>query len=224
MASNRETRIQQAISDYETRRYATIRAAAAANDVDRKTLGRRLQGGFSRPIARETQQLLSNQQEQMLKQWILDLEAQGHAPTFVQIRDLVVVILGVSDKPPTIGQNWIPRFIQRHPEIRSKVGRKIHALRLQTATPESLTTWFKHLNAVRERYNISRDNTWNMDETGTALGVCSNSIVVGTSNTTSSYIATPENREWVSTLETISAIGRRLRSLVIFKGNALQST
>ena len=55
MASNREARIQQAILDYETRRYPTIRSAAAANDVDRKTLGRRLQGGHSRAIAREPQ-------------------------------------------------------------------------------------------------------------------------------------------------------------------------
>lgn len=55
MASNRENRIQQAIADYESRRYFTIRAAAAANDLDRKTLGRRLQGGLSRIIAHEPQ-------------------------------------------------------------------------------------------------------------------------------------------------------------------------
>jgi len=82
MASNQETRLQQAILDYQSRRYPTIRAAAAANDVNRMTLSRRLQGGTSRAIARETQQLLSNQQEQMLVQWILDLEAQGHPPSF----------------------------------------------------------------------------------------------------------------------------------------------
>ena len=75
MASNQETRILQAISDYQTRRYTSIRAAAAANDVNRMTLARRLQGGNLRVIAREPQQLLSNQQEQMLVRWILDLEA-----------------------------------------------------------------------------------------------------------------------------------------------------
>ena len=47
MASNKELRLQQAINDYQTRRYTSIRAAAAANDVDRVTLGRRLQGGLS---------------------------------------------------------------------------------------------------------------------------------------------------------------------------------
>lgn len=146
----------------------------------------------------------------MLKQWILDLEVQGHVPAFTQIRHLVVVILGVPDRPPTIGQNWISRFIQHDPEIHSKVGGKIHVLRLRTATPEALATWFKHFNTIREQYHISWQNIWNMDETGIALGVCSNQVVVDTSNTTLSYKATPENHEWASIIEPISANSRRL--------------
>ena len=63
-----------------------------------------------------------------------------------------------------------------------------------------------------------------MDETGIALGICSNQQVIGRIDTTQSYKATPENREWVSIIETISATGRRLQCLVIFKGNMLQST
>lgn len=94
MASNREARMLQAISDYQTRRYTSIRAAAAANDVNHMTLGRRLRGGNSRAIAREPQQLLSNQQKQILVRWILDLEMQGHPPSFTQLRDLVVIIRG----------------------------------------------------------------------------------------------------------------------------------
>ena len=42
MASNQETRIQQAILDYQTRRYPTIRSTAAANEVNHMTLGRQL--------------------------------------------------------------------------------------------------------------------------------------------------------------------------------------
>jgi hypothetical protein len=63
-----------------------------------------------------------------------------------------------------------------------------------------------------------------MDETGIALGVCANQRVIGRVDTTQSYKATPENREWVSIVETISAIGRRLQCLIIFKGMTLQST
>jgi len=140
----------QAISDYQTRRYTSIRAAAAANDVNHVSLGRRLRGGISRAIAREPQQILSNEQEQMLVRWVLDLEAQGHPPSFTQIRDLVLVIRGNSTGPFSIGHNWIPRFIRRHPEIHSKVGKKIHRLRLQSTTPESLNRWFEYFNTIRE--------------------------------------------------------------------------
>jgi hypothetical protein len=224
MASNQETRMLQAISDYQNRRYTSIRATAAANDVNHVRLGRRLRGGSSRAIAREPQQLLSNGQEQMLVQWILNLEAQGHPPSFTQVRDLVIIIRGDSTGLLSIGHNWISRFINRHPEIHSKVGKKIHGLRLQSVTPKSLAHWFEHFNSVRERYQVPWDNIYNMDETGIALGVCSNQRVVGKAATISSYKATPENREWVSIIETISATGRRLQCLIIFKGNALQST
>ena len=174
MASNRETRMLQAISDYQNRRYTSIRAAAAANDVNHMTLGRRLRGGISQAIAREPQQLLSNEQEQILVRWILDLEAQGHPPSFTQIRELIVIIRGDSTGSLSIGHNWVSRFIHRHLEVHSKVGKKIHGLRLQSTTPESLNRWFEHFNAVREQYRVPWENIYNMDETGIALGVCSN--------------------------------------------------
>jgi len=60
-----------------------------------------------------------------------------------------------------------------------------------------------------------------MDETGIALGVYSNQQVVGKTTTTSLNKATPENREWVSIIETISVIDRRLQCLIIFKGKTL---
>ena len=49
-----------------------------------------------------------------------------------------------------------------------------------------------------------------MDETGVALGVCTNSQVVASSSKKKAYIKSPENREWVSIIETISAVGVKL--------------
>jgi hypothetical protein len=54
-------------------------------------------------------------------------------------------------------------------------------------------------------------NAWNMDEIGIALGVYVNQDVVGSSSTTKSYKKSPENREWVSIIETASAVGSRTR-------------
>jgi hypothetical protein len=65
---------------------------------------------------------------------------------------------------------------------------------------------------------------WNMDETGVALGVCTNSQVLASSSKKKAYIKSPEDREWVSIIEVISATGVKLQCLVIFKGKHLQST
>jgi hypothetical protein len=63
-----------------------------------------------------------------------------------------------------------------------------------------------------------------MDETRIALGVCTNSIVLASSSKRKAYVKTPENREWVSIIEAVSAAGQKLRCLVVFKGKSLQTT
>ena len=63
-----------------------------------------------------------------------------------------------------------------------------------------------------------------MDETGLALGVCTNTRVLSSSQKKKAYIRSPENREWVSIIECVSAAGRKLRCAVIFKGQSLQTT
>jgi DDE superfamily endonuclease len=63
-----------------------------------------------------------------------------------------------------------------------------------------------------------------MDETGLALGVCTNTRVLASSKKKKAYKKSPENREWVSIIECVSAVGQKLRPAVIFKGNSLQTT
>ena len=63
-----------------------------------------------------------------------------------------------------------------------------------------------------------------MDETGVALGVCTNSQVLASSSKKKAYVKSPEDREWTSIIETVSATGKKLQCLVIFKGKHPQST
>jgi len=75
MASQRELRLKQAITDTHIFSGASQRSIAASNDVDYTTLSRRLKGQLPRSIAHQHRQLLSSEQEELLKQWIIDLEA-----------------------------------------------------------------------------------------------------------------------------------------------------
>ena len=63
-----------------------------------------------------------------------------------------------------------------------------------------------------------------MDEAGIALGICTNSMVLGDSRKKRTYVRSLQNREWVSGVETISATGRSIRPIIIFKGKNLQTT
>ena len=99
--------------------------------------------------------------------------------------------------------------------------------RLTPAQEEFLTEWILEQDLqglapshtrVREMAKIySPENTWNMDEAGTALGSCTNSMVLGDSQKKRTYIQSPQDREWASMVETVSALGRSTRPVAIFK-------
>ena len=84
--------------------------------------------------------------------------------------------------------------------------------------------FYENFNSIRTRINVQQEDVWNMDEHGIGLGVCNNSRVLGARGKRKTYIQSPENREWVSILECISASGRFIRPLVIFKGKDVQTS
>jgi hypothetical protein len=54
--------------------------------------------------------------------------------------------------------------------------------------------------------------------------VCDNSRVLTLSHKRKAYVKSPENREWVSIVECVSAAGRKLRPVVISKRQSLQTS
>jgi hypothetical protein len=216
--------LDEAIHAVQTRKFASIRAVARHYNLDHTTLLRRLRGGVSNHQKAKQQALLSEEQERLLKASILEAEAHGHPMTSPFIHELAEQISTRSGGPTTVGQNWVSRFVKRHLDIQSKQGRKIDTRRIENTTPEALTDWFTLLKGVQDSYNVKLENIWNMDETGIALGVCKNQYVIGKASTSTTYIKSPESREWVSILETISAAGTKLRPVVIFKGKSLQTS
>jgi hypothetical protein len=56
------------------------------------------------------------------------------------------------------------------------------------------------------------------------MGLCSNGYVISGKGKRRVYVKAPQNCEWVSILEAISASGQSIRPLVVFKGQNLQSS
>jgi hypothetical protein len=133
-------------------------------------------------------------------------------------------ILRMNRDDALLGQNWVTHFLQRNPRVHSIVGRSIAAERATAANPELTTTSFELFERTRLLLGISSDNIYNIDETGIALGVRDNSQVLASAHKRKAYVRSPENREWVSIVECVSATGQKLRPVVIFKGQSLQTS
>jgi hypothetical protein len=222
--NQREHMIQSAIQDFESGVYPSIRAAAKAYNVSRATVGRRIQGRPTRHDAHEYRQRLSRVQEEVLVEWILDLDSLGYPPSHARTREMACRILCLNGDTDKLGSHWLDSFIRRNSRVATCIGRPIEALRIQCTDPATINAFFEHFEHVKSTHNVQTRNIYNMDETGIGLGICTNTRVLAEAGKSRTYVQSPQNREWVSIVETVSADGRSLQPLIIFKGKDLQST
>ena len=218
----REVAIQSAIRDFNAGIYTSQRAAAKAYGIPPPTLSSRIRGATDSRTSHQHQQRLTPLQEEFLADWILEEDARACPPSHARAREMANRILRMNGDKNPVGKLWLSHFIKRNPRIASVVGRKLEAQRAEAATPEQIRAFLELFERTRRRLNIRTEDTWNMDETGTALGVCTNTRVLASSQKKKAYVRSPENREWVSVIECVSATGRKLRCAVIFKGQSLQ--
>jgi hypothetical protein len=219
-----EEALQGAIRDLESGVFTSQRAAAKAWAVPRTSIQRRLQGSVPHAIAHQQQQRLTPEQESFIVDWILEEDARSLPPSHARVREMATRILKLGGDHEPLGQRWISSFLTRQPRVASIVGRSIEASRAEAATPDQILAFLELFHRTRIELNIRVEDIWNMDETGIALGVCTNSQVIARAGKRKAYVKTPGDREWVSILETVSAAGRKLRCMVIFKGQSLQTT
>jgi hypothetical protein len=98
--SNREGRIQLALSAYNTHQFRSLRRAAEAFKVPPSTLTTRYNGVTHRPETRNAQHKLTATEEQTITRYILDLDSRGFAPRLCEVADIADKVLGVRGGEP----------------------------------------------------------------------------------------------------------------------------
>jgi hypothetical protein len=221
---HREQAIESAITDLRRGVFSSQRKAADAYGIPRSTLQQRLNGRKPNAIAHSNQQRLTPEQETFLADWILDEDSRAQPPSHLRVREMAIRILHMNGDYKPLGRHWVPNFITRNPRIASVVGRTIESARTTGASYETIRAFLQLFERTRIELGIQYEDIWNMDETGVALGVCTNHQVLASSSKKKAYTKSLEDREWVSIIEACSATGIKLQCLVIFKGKHLQST
>ena len=227
MSSNIEGRIALAIHALNTGQFRSLRAAAQAFDVPRSTLQERSLGIRSRRETRPVACKLTQNEEEVLLQRILDLDEQGFPPQLAIVRDIANIILSSRSKqlPLTVGKNWVTNFVKRYPSLQTKYNRKYDYQRAMCEDREQIEGWFRLVRNTIAKYGIIKDDIYNFDETGFQMGVISTSKVVTRSERRGRpRTKQPGNREWVTLIHAINACGWVLPAFVIFEAKLHQAS
>ena len=221
MARYTENDIQDALADLNSG--VALATAATRHGVPRNTLRGRFKGAQPHRHAHDDMQRLTAVQEEHLEKWILQQEALGYAATHAQVRAIAIAVLKRQGDHKNLGKKWTNHFVQRHPAIRSKLGRRVSWERVNEATPENIRNFFSLYETVswippRRRYNA--------DEGGIMEGQGINGLVIGSSeeNSNAVPVKTINARTWTSVVECISALGVALDPLVILRTRASKSS
>ncbi|KAI8710801.1 HTH CENPB-type domain-containing protein [Fusarium sp. LHS14.1] len=164
---------------------------------------------------------ISKSQEDTLLRWVLRQESLGYAPSHSQLRACVEAILQQQGDNKPLGKHWTTRFVKRHPQLSTKLGKRQEAARFDGFTSKAVNWYFD----IRENeYGwIKPENTVNVDEGGIMAGFGLDSLVIGSSDPKKKAILKgSQSRRWTSFIEAVTATGRALKPGIIFKGKELQ--
>jgi hypothetical protein len=173
--AEREMQTQIAVEGVRNGTYMSVDHAAKALGVSRTTLRMRLSGRQTRKEARESQQLLSTQEEKALADWIANAASSGNPVTHAYIKEVVEGIRKsrsqITDEYlRPIGSSWHKAFFRRHPQLQTKLSRAIEMARIKDVTREQITNFNRDFRRIIHDKHIKQENIYNCDETGTISG------------------------------------------------------
>jgi hypothetical protein len=216
--SNKEARITLALQAYQADPKLSLRRAAFMYDVHFRTLHHRSKGKEARDDWVPTQRKLSDLEEEVIVQYILDLDLRGFPSRHRDVEEMANRLLADRDASP-VGKRWAIDFIKRQPKLKTRFKRKYDYRRAKCEDPTIIRNWFKLVENTIAKYGIRSDDIWNFDETGFMMGLLQSGMVVtGSERQGRPKSVQPGNREWITVIPAINAEGQSIPPFIIGAG------
>ncbi|WWC68856.1 uncharacterized protein I206_102792 [Kwoniella pini CBS 10737] len=114
-------------------------------------------------------QLLTNEEETSLVDYIKRMSLSGNPPPVRTIRELACVIQQnrldydpiFNPPPPPVSSKWINRFRKRHPEVQTAWSRALNTCRVKGTAPEKLAPFYAELGILMEKNQYLPSNIHN---------------------------------------------------------------
>jgi hypothetical protein len=218
--SSIESRISSAINALENEEKPNLAKIARDYRVPYHRLRARYKGRQSRSERPPTNQRLDSLQEQALCQYIDALDKLGLSPRRDQIATAANSILQEAypkdqTKPPTLGDHWLRRFLQRHPEYHIRRKRAMDIERKRAHDKSTIQAWFQSYHDTIAQYGIAHQDIYNFDETGFQIGVGRDQWIITREPRIKIFGNNTTNRESVTVIEAISVDGFVIPPLII---------
>jgi hypothetical protein len=213
----KKDRIKLALQATKEPQNLSVRRAAVVYNVPKSTLHDRRAGKQSTRDTHPKSSALTKAEEQTLVQYIKKLDAQGLAPTLRWVEDMANQLRAARDADP-VGPRWASNFVKREPRLQSRMTRQRDRQRVLCSDPDVIRPWFDLVQNVKAKYGIQDEDTYNFDETGFTMGIGNCVKVVTASERRSEPIRVQQgDREWVTLIAAINAMGWAIAPYFIFK-------
>jgi hypothetical protein len=210
-----EARVALALQGLRDNPKLSIRRAAKIYEVNRNTLGNQKKGMPSQRDTTVKSRNLSNLEEQVLLQSILDLDSRGFPPQIHIVEKMANRLLADRGARP-VGKLWANNFINRQPELKMRFPQKHDYKRALCNDPTIIRNWFRLVENTIAKYGIRSDDIYNFDETGFMMGMISTRKVAKRAQRhRKPKSVQPGSREWVTVIEGINAAGWAIPPFII---------
>ncbi|KAJ6437098.1 restless-like transposase [Purpureocillium lavendulum] len=173
---------------------------------------------------RLVRQRVSELEEKTIVEYVLDLGARSYPPRLSEVGDLANRLLADRDAP-RVGANWASNFVKRQPELRTRFFRRYDYKRAQCEDPDAINAWFCLVRNTVAKYGIQEIDMYNFDETGFQMGVIAKGMVVTSSERRSNVkMRQLGNREWVTVIQGVGALGFCVPPFIVVSGKYHLST
>lgn len=156
----------------------SVRDAADRYCVPKSTLGRRT-ANKNKMVQNNEKHLgrfrnvFSEEQEQEIIEYILEMESRFFGVSYLELRRLAFDFAVANNIPNPFNQEtkkaskkWLYCFLSRHPNISLRKPEATSYARATGFNKEAVASFFKNLEKIFDKYELSPDRIWNVDETG----------------------------------------------------------
>ncbi|KAG6997197.1 hypothetical protein FocnCong_v015293 [Fusarium oxysporum f. sp. conglutinans] len=213
-----EARILLALQALQNNPKLSLRRAATIYEIGFGTLRNRKMGMQSRCDWIPKSRKLSNLEEQIIVQFLLDLNSRGFPTRLRFVEEMANSLLADRDASP-VGKHWAHNFVKRQPELKTRLFRRYDYQRAKCEDLTIIRGWFRLVQNTIVKYGIRSDDIWNFDETGFMMGlIMAGMAVTGSERQGRPKSVQPGNREWITVIQAINAEGQSIAPFIIGAG------